>query len=192
MTYHLCPLWAGYLLASPIRRLWHRPERILAGLVTPGMTVLEVGPGLGFFTLPLARMVGPDGRVVAVDVQEAMLRGLRRRAEAARLGDRIVTRACPPETLALADFAGAFDFALAFAVVHELPDPARFFVEVVEALRPEAQCLVAEPKGHVPAPEFAQTLAAAQRVGLTIIARPSVTGSQAALLCRGADGAPGS
>jgi tRNA A58 N-methylase Trm61 len=41
-----------------------------------GMTVLEPGPGMGFFTTELARMVGPQGRVVAIDVQPRMLKGL--------------------------------------------------------------------------------------------------------------------
>ena len=56
------------------------------------MTVLEPGPGMGFFTLELARLVGPEGRVIAVEVQPQMIAGLRRRAERATLIDRIETR----------------------------------------------------------------------------------------------------
>ena len=49
------------------------------------MTVLEPGPGMGFFTLELARIVGPEGRVVAVDVQPKMVEGLQKRARRAGL-----------------------------------------------------------------------------------------------------------
>jgi hypothetical protein len=60
----VCPWWVGYLLASPLRRLQYDPAALLAPYVRTGMTVLEPGPGMGFFTLELARRVGPSGRVV--------------------------------------------------------------------------------------------------------------------------------
>ena len=69
----VCPWWLGYLCIGPIRRLQHDPARILAPYVSEGMTVLEPGPGMGFFTLELARIVGPAGRVIAVDVQPKMI-----------------------------------------------------------------------------------------------------------------------
>jgi len=75
MSKRVCPWWLGYLLASPIRRLLHNPTRILTPFVRPGMTVLEPGPGMGYFTLELARLVGTSGRVVAVDVQPKMIGG---------------------------------------------------------------------------------------------------------------------
>jgi hypothetical protein len=92
MSAHVCPWWLGGLLASPVRKLWQDPARILAPYVHEGMTVLEPGPGMGFFTIELARRVGARGRVVAVDVQPRMLSGLRRRAERAGVGPRVETR----------------------------------------------------------------------------------------------------
>ena len=68
MAHHVCPWWAGYALLIPLRRWTHNPERWLGPLVREGMTVLEPGPGMGYFTLDLARMVGASGRVVAVAV----------------------------------------------------------------------------------------------------------------------------
>ncbi len=56
---HVCPAWAGPLLCCPLRRLFERPETLLGGNVRPGMTVLEPGCGMGYFTLPIARMTGP-------------------------------------------------------------------------------------------------------------------------------------
>lgn len=184
MPKRVCPYWVGYILASPLRRFLHNPDRILASLVGSGMTVLDVGPAMGFFTLPIARMVGPDGQVVCVDLQEKMLQALRKRAAAAGLSDRIVARACQPSSLGLEDFAGRIDFVLAFAVVHELPDTPRFFVEVSGALKPTGRCLVAEPKGHVSLQEFEAMLAAAGRAGLRVIQRPDIVRCRAALLTK--------
>lgn len=184
MRGRICPPWIGYFLASPLRRLVHKPERILAGLVAPGMTALDVGPGMGFFALPMARMVGASGRVICVDLQEAMLRSLRRRAEAAKLGDRIITRLCSATSLGLADLVGTIDFVLAFAVVHEMPDAANFFAEIAQTMKPGARCLVAEPKEHVLAQGFEETLQVARGTGFDIIDRPRIRGSYAALLVR--------
>jgi len=184
MPKRVCPYWVGYILASPLRRLLHNPDRILASLVGSGMTVLDVGSAMGFFTLPIARMVGPDGRVVCVDLQEKMLQALRKRAAAAGLSDRIVARACESSSLGVEDFAGRIDFVLAFAVVHELPDTPGFFVEVSEALKPAGRCLVAEPKGHVSLQEFEAMLASAARAGLRVIQRPEIVRCRAALLTK--------
>lgn len=92
MAHFVCPWWLGYLLVSPLRRWLHDPRVLLAPYVAPGMVVLEPGPGMGFFTLELARAVGSAGRVVAADVQPRMLQGLRRRAESAGLADCIELR----------------------------------------------------------------------------------------------------
>jgi len=91
------------------------------------MTVVEPGPGMGFFTLELARLVGPSGRVIAVDVQPKMLAELRRRAAKAGVLDRIEARQGPGDRMGLNDLNGQADFALAFAVVHELPSAGKFF-----------------------------------------------------------------
>ena len=53
MSHRVCPWWMGYLLMCPLRRLGQNPDRMLAPFVATGMTVMEVGPGMGFFTLPL-------------------------------------------------------------------------------------------------------------------------------------------
>jgi len=182
MAPRVCPWWVGYLLVSPLRRLLHNPDKILAAFVTPGMTVLEVGPAMGFFTLPLASLVGPTGRIVCVDVQTRMLQALMKRARAAQLADRLVTRVCEPTSLGLDDFTGAIDFALAFAVVHEMPDPARVFADLARLLRSGARCLVAEPKGHVAAPAFEATLATARQAGLSLVGRPVIRRCRAAVL----------
>ncbi len=94
MEKRICPWYLGYVLASPLRRLFQKPEKILGPYVKPGMKILEVGPGMGFFSLPMARLVGGTGRIVCIDLQEKMLHHLRRRAVKANLQSRIETRLC--------------------------------------------------------------------------------------------------
>ncbi len=178
----VCPWFPGYLLASPIRRLVQDPAKILSPYVKPGMTVVEPGPAMGFFTLELARLVGPTGRVIAVDIQPRMLSGLTRRARRAGLADRIETRLVEPGSLGLEDLPGAADFALAFAMVHEFRDDERFFRQVAAALRPGGTLLLVEPAGHVKDDRFEGQLETAARAGLSVAERPSVWRSHAALL----------
>jgi len=184
MAEHVCPWWLGYWLASPVRRLVEKPEEILSPYVRPGITVLEPGPGMGFFTLPLARLVGPAGRVIAVDLQPRMLESLRRRAAKAGLTERIETRIARPDSLDIGDLAGCVDFVLAFAMVHELPFPEIFFQETAAALKPGGKLLLAEPVGHVKPPRFAREFDAARQAGLAQLTAPQLRRNFTALLQR--------
>jgi ubiquinone/menaquinone biosynthesis C-methylase UbiE len=184
LSNRVCPVWIGYLLLLPLRRFWQDPRRLLGTLVSDGMTVLEPGPGMGYFTLDLARMVGPAGRVVAVDVQERMLKVLRRRARRAGLLDRIDIRRAEPERLGLEDLAGRVDLALAIFVVHEMPDAGAFFAEAHRALKPGGRLLFAEPKNHVPQEAFDRSLEAAAKAGLTPAGDLPFPGARAVILAR--------
>ncbi len=184
MADHVCPWWLGYLLASPVRKWLQDPDRILEPYVKPGMNTLDVGCAMGFFTLPMARLVGESGHVVAVDLQEKMLNSLRRRAGRAGLIDRLEFRQCLSSSLGIDDLAGKIDFALAFAVIHEMPEASAAFASIAQALRPGGKLLLAEPSGHVTEGAFATTLSTAQKFGLTVIERPSIRRSLAAVLTR--------
>jgi ubiquinone/menaquinone biosynthesis C-methylase UbiE len=183
---HVCPWWIGYLLASPLRRLFQDPHTILHPFVSEGMTVLEPGPGMGFFTLELARLVGTKGRVVAVDLQPRMLAGLRKRAQRAGLSDRIDARETGAASMGVDDLAGRVDLVVAFAVVHELPSAAGFFAEVHRALKAGGKVLVSEPAGRVSAEEFALTVGLAESAGLAALSRPSIARARSAMLVRSA------
>lgn len=182
MKHVVCPWWLGYLLVTPLRRLVQDPARILAPLVCEGMTVLEPGPGMGFFTLELARRVGPRGRVIAVDVQPRMLAALRRRAERAGLGSRIDTRQASEDSLNVDDLTGMVDLVVAFAMVHEIGDPGLLFGQLRRTLAPGGKVLLAEPSGHVRQPEFDATIAAAERAGFRSTAGPEIWRSRTAIL----------
>lgn len=184
MAHSVCPWWMGYWLASPLRRLSYNPAQILSPYVREGMTVLEPGPGMGFFTLELARLVGPSGRVVAVDIQPRMLAELKRRAAKAGLRPRIELRLAQPDSMGIAGLEGVVDFVLAFATVHEMPSAGAFFEQSAEALRPGATLLLAEPAGHVKPELFDAELKAAAGAGLRVADHPLIRRSHAALLTK--------
>ncbi|MBA4311782.1 MAG: methyltransferase type 11 [Chlorobiaceae bacterium] len=182
MSNHVCPWWIGYLLASPLRRLSQKPEEILSHYVKEGMTVLEVGPGMGFFTLPMARLVGSQGKIVCIEVQEQMIKSLVRRASRAGLADRIVTHVTSGDSLQVEDFVNRVDFALLFAVVHEVSDQEKLFSEVYTTLKNGSLVLISEPKGHVTIDDFNQTLKIAKQTGFEVIASPKIKRNHNALL----------
>jgi SAM-dependent methyltransferase len=181
---HVCPWWVGYLLASPLRKIIQNPDDILAEYLKPGMKVLDLGCAMGFFTLPAARLIGGEGKVFAVDLQERMLRPLRHRARRRGLADRIETRRCPADTFAVGDLTGRIDFALLIDVIHEVPDPRHAFAEVYAALKPGGRILFVEPLGHVKEQEFTESLLAALAAGFVAAGRPRIRRSHAAILSR--------
>jgi ubiquinone/menaquinone biosynthesis C-methylase UbiE len=164
--HRVCPWWRGYLLTSPLRKLGENPETILAPYVTPGMIVVDIGCAMGFFSLPLARMVGDHGRVVCVDLQQRMLSTLGRRARRRGLGHIVEPRLCSQERLGLDDLAGRAGLVLAAHVVHESTFPNRFLEGCRTTLRPGGRLVILEPSGHVTAEEFDATRDLALASGL--------------------------
>lgn len=179
---HVCPWWVGYLITNPIRKLGENPETILAPLVAPGMTAIDIGCGMGFFSLPLARMVGDTGRVICVDVQQKMLSSLGRRARRRGLSDIIECRLANQEDPAIEDLGSEADLVLAVHVLHETAFPRRFLTHCHEALRPGAKMLVIEPRGHVTDADFEASLRMAGEVGLTETVRTELSRSRGVVL----------
>ena len=182
MAEHVCPWWLGYLLASPLRRLLEKPEDVLTPHVESGVTAMDIGCGMGFFSLPLAELVGPSGRVICVDLQERMISSLRKRASRAGLAERIETRVCSASSLGTQDLEGKVDFVLTYAMVHEVPDAAGLLTQIHDVLVPGGRLLIAEPRGHVSEEALEKTIAAAEKAGLSVVDRPAVKRSRAVLL----------
>lgn len=178
MAEHVCPWWLAYSFDNPLRRLLHPPEKVLGAWVREGMTVLDVGCGIGHFSLGLARLVGPRGRVIAADLQERALAAVARRARRAGLAARITTHHCAANALGV---PGPVDFALAFWMLHEAPSAEAFCREIAGILAPGGRFLVAEPAFHITVPAFDAELAAAARAELRVLERPRIRFSRAAL-----------
>jgi len=181
---HVCPWWLCFTFDNLIRKFFHNPENILAPYVHEGDTVLDVGPGMGYFSIPLARMVGDRGKVIAADVQAPMLAGLRKRARKQGMEERIVSHVCESDSIGIHE---PIDFALAFWMVHEVPNQDKLFFEIKLLLKPEGKLLLAEPTIHVTRPMFEESLKRAGEAGFTVTGNPKIFMSRTALLSLGED-----
>jgi 2-polyprenyl-3-methyl-5-hydroxy-6-metoxy-1,4-benzoquinol methylase len=178
---HICPWWLAYTFDNRLRSLVHNPKKILSPYIKPGMTVMDMGCGMGFFSLGMAGLLGDDGLVISVDLQEEMLEVVKRRAEKAGVNHRIRTFVCLPESIG--DHKNV-DFALAFWMVHEVPKPDIFFEQLHSSLTNEGRLLVAEPRFHVSAKRFKELADGAEKAGLKLCGEPRVGFSRAALFSK--------
>lgn len=177
----VCPWWLCFTFDNPLRKLIHDPEAILSPYVRTGFHALDIGCGMGYFSVPLARLVGPAGRVTAIDVQSRMLAVLARRA--GKSGTSGIIRMHLAERGSLGNHEKA-DFILAFWMFHEIPDQGRCLSEIYSLLKPDGRFLLVEPVIHVPEGFFLRTLAAAEERGFAVRERPDIRMSHSALLAR--------
>lgn len=181
MANHVAPWWAVSLFDSSFRRFFHKPEKILKPHVRDGMKVLDVGCGVGFFSIALAQIVGDEGCVIAVDVQQKMLSVLQERAEKAGVADRIRLHRCTPTLIGVDT---ELDFVLAFWMVHEVPDARGLLGQIYSSLRSGGKFLMAEPRFHVSSKTYGQILTTAEGFGLRLCERPRIRLSRAAVLLK--------
>ena len=182
MSEHVCPVWIGYLLASPIRKLFQNPRTLLNPYINEGMKVMDIGSAMGFFSIPMAKMVGANGKVICIDLQQKMLDVLRKKARKAGVSGRLELRKCSSSSLEINDLENQIDFALASAVLHEVPDVSILFKEVYHAFKKNGRMLIAEPEGHVTKSDFQVTLNAAKAAGFILVSQPKVAKSLTALV----------
>jgi ubiquinone/menaquinone biosynthesis C-methylase UbiE len=143
------------------------------------MTVLDVGCGLGFFTLEMARMVGTSGRVIAADMQEGMLQKVKEKVKGTELEEQILLHKCGENNIGVLE---PVDFVVLFYMVHEVPNKEHFFNEIRTILKPHGQVLIVEPPFHVSKSAFEETVRIARDAGLIVIERPKIFFSRAVLL----------
>ena len=177
----VCPWQLAPIIDNRLRPLVHNPEKIFAPYIAKGMTVLDVGCGAGFASLGLAELVGENGLVIAADLQSKMLRIVEERAIRAGLSDRIRIHLCSRNHIGLRE---ELDFAIAFFMVHEVPDIHAFLRDIYKLLKPGGRFFITEPKMHVGLLSFQQTMRKSQVVGFKIAERPSVLFGRTVLLAK--------
>jgi sugar phosphate isomerase/epimerase/SAM-dependent methyltransferase len=132
--------------------------------VKAGQTVVDLGCGNGYHTLPLARAVGPEGRVYGVELQPQYLVMLQKRAEQAGLGNVVGIESTIDDPMLP---AASCDLVLMVDVYHELSHPVRVMQRVRAALRPGGRVVLVEFRAEDPdvpiKPEHTMTKAQALR-----------------------------
>jgi len=175
----ICPWWLAYTFDNPLRALLHDPRKILSPYLREGMTAIDLGCGMGYFSRGMAKIVGDAGTVISIDLQQEMLDITRKRAERDHVGHRIHLRRVEQGNIGVSEQA---DFALAFWMVHEVDDLQAFFRQVHSILKQTGVFLIAEPRVHVSRSRFEEILAFARTTGFTISDAPRIRFSRAVVL----------
>jgi len=124
------------------------------GMPSPGETVVDVGSGGGLDSIIAARAVGPDGRVVGIDMTDEMLKRSRRAADALSLTDHLDFRPGFAEQLPIPD--GWADLVISNGVFNLIPDKHAAYQEVARVLKPGGRMQVADICVEKPVPEGAK------------------------------------
>jgi ubiquinone/menaquinone biosynthesis C-methylase UbiE len=178
-NHDVCPLKKANHLYSFLRKAIHNPKKLLNQYVKEGMTVIDIGCGPGLFSIEMAKLVGKNGKVIAVDLQHGMLDLLLNKIKGTELEKRITLFNCKKESIGVKE---KVDFALAFYLVHEVPDQNKFFAEIYDRLNPGSVLMVIEPKKRVSKEEFNQNIVIAKSIGFKVVKKLNILFSYSILL----------
>ena len=176
---HVCPWWFAYTFDNPLRKIFHRPDQMFSPYVSAGMSVADVGCGMGYFSIGLAKLVESTGTVHSVDIQEKMLNTVRKRAAKQGLSETIHTHRVKGDRIVL---PVPIDFALAFWMVHEVPDIEGLMEQIFRLLKPGGRLMIAEPKFHVSLKQLNREIGMAKHAGFGVKERPGISLSHSVLL----------
>ncbi len=133
------------VLASDFRRKLQPEEKIVEWSgIKPGMTVLELGCGSGVYTIGLAKAVGSQGKLYAVDMQQAMIERLKRRLEKPECSEFTNIETKLADAYELPFTSESIDLVVMVAVLPEIPDKGRALREIRRILKPDGILAVSE------------------------------------------------
>jgi SAM-dependent methyltransferase len=181
MDRHTCPWWLAYTWDHRLRPLFQDPDLIVRPYVRESDRVLDVGCGMGFFSIAMAGYVGSSGVVYALDVQQQMLDILMKRARARGRDGRIIPVLSDGRNLPVPQ---KVDFILTFWMLHEVVDPVALLKGLHALLKPEGRYLLVEPRGHVAGRRFQEEVLLCTGAGFTPVPGPKVSLSRTALFTR--------
>ena len=174
----VCPHKFAFMLDNRIRRWIQNPKRIVGDYIKRGDTVIDMGCGPGFFAIDMAKMVGEEGRVIAVDLQENMLDHVKKKAAKHGVLERMDFHQCEANTIGM---QRKVDFILAFYMIHETPDPYGCLCEMKDMLNKNGRLMIVEPTMHVSQELFHTMCKEAEEAGLKIIGFPKRKGGRSVL-----------
>ena len=170
-TGHLHPPERAGALESPIRMLIQDPRRILRRYIRPGMTVLDLGCGTGYFTLAIAELLEMKGQVIAADAQQGMLDILEGKLRGSAYRPLIQILHNRESALGVTE---KVDFILAFYSFHEMGYVDDIVHEIRDILKPGTRVFVSEQKFHVSGIAFQTIIRKLEHIGLEIRERPRI------------------
>jgi ubiquinone/menaquinone biosynthesis C-methylase UbiE len=159
-----CPYCFALVVDNPIRRWYLRPLINRIG-IQPGERVLELGPGPGAFSVDAARQAGPDGALVAVDIQPKMIADVEKKVQQAGLAN-VETHIASAHDLPLE--TGSVDRAFLVTVLPEIPDRGRALAELWRVLKPGGVLSVTEEFLDPDYPLARTTIRWVQEAGFTL------------------------
>jgi ubiquinone/menaquinone biosynthesis C-methylase UbiE len=176
---HVCSAEHARFLDTALRKLVHNPIKILKPYIQSGMKVADIGCGPGFFTIPIAQLVGDKGSVYAYDLQSEMLDKVSLKIRKNRLEPRVSVHLCETERI---NFVTEVDCVLGFFMVHEVPDIQALMREVYATLVPGGIFIVVEPIFHVSTKQFRRICDQAEKEGFSLAKGPRVLFGRSAVL----------
>jgi ubiquinone/menaquinone biosynthesis C-methylase UbiE len=136
---HTCPWWLCFVFDNFMRGWYQNPLKIMSPLVKPDSKVLDIGPGRGYFTFPLASLVRPRGLVFALDIQEKMLDILKTKAKQKGYSN-VIAHLYDGKNF---DIQQRFDFVNLFWMFHEVRDKDSFLKELKRVCNAGCRILLA-------------------------------------------------
>ena len=173
----VCPWQRGSFITASWRKLLHNPNRIVKPYLSKGMTAMDIGCGMGYFTIPMAGITEKYGKVIAVDLQPEMLSGLEKNAQKSGV-DNITIHQCAYDSLNIQQWDDSVDFVLVMMMLHEVPDADRLIREVYRVLTQGGKMLFSEPIVHVSKKKFQSSISMIEQAGFNIVSSTKVN------LCR--------
>jgi ubiquinone/menaquinone biosynthesis C-methylase UbiE len=172
---NICSVEHAGGLDNSARKFLQNPDKILKPYIQPGMIVLDVGCGPGFFSIEIAKLLNGSGKVIAADLQQGMLDIIHEKIKGTKIEYIIELHKCEEEKIGISE---PVDFIFACMMVHEGPNASKLFNEFKQNLKPNGTVLIAEPKFHVSKKSFEEMIEKLNKIGFEIIDKPKIT------LCR--------
>jgi len=181
----LYPVKYSWVLDNFLRKVVQNPRfilnTVLRGCFKKGITILDVGCGNGFFTFALADLVGPEGKIIAVDAQQEMLDELKKKLQNNDLSKRIELRRYDSNKI---NIQKQVDFIFAFYMMHEVVNQKEFLQELREILKPDGKMLIVELIGRVSQSEFKKIFENCEKAGFKVTGRPTIFLNRTLLLAK--------
>jgi ubiquinone/menaquinone biosynthesis C-methylase UbiE len=176
---HIHPVEDSGALEGSFRFRFQNPQELLGPYIKPGMTVLDLGCGPGFFTTEIARMLNGSGRVIAADIQDGMLDKVRQKILGTELEGLVQIHKCQEKSVNLTD---KVDFVLAFYSFHEMSSFNNIIDDLKSLIKPNGEIFIAEQRFHVRKKAFNEIIDLMRLKGFEVTRKPKVFLSRAVLM----------